>query len=56
MYDIHFVALFSKKSDAIPVMSLHGWPGKALTISRKNESHMSAREFSRISSSHVSCI
>lgn len=25
----HFVALFSKKADAIPLMLLHGWPGKA---------------------------
>ncbi|KAL1899575.1 hypothetical protein Sste5346_002977 [Sporothrix stenoceras] len=26
-FDIHFVGLFSKRSDAIPVMLLHGWPG-----------------------------
>ena len=26
-YSIHFVALFSKRSDAIPLMLLHGWPG-----------------------------
>jgi microsomal epoxide hydrolase len=26
-FDIHFVALFSQKQDAIPVMLLHGWPG-----------------------------
>ena len=27
-HDIHFVALFSKKSDAIPIAFFHGWPGK----------------------------
>ena len=25
---IHFVALFSEKKDAIPIVLLHGWPGK----------------------------
>jgi microsomal epoxide hydrolase len=25
---IHFVGLFSKKEDAIPVLWLHGWPGE----------------------------
>lgn len=41
-YDVHFVALFSKNPDAIPVMSVHGWPGKnqatgmiVLTLNRK---------------------
>ncbi|KAI9826413.1 MAG: hypothetical protein M1819_007376 [Sarea resinae] len=29
-YNIHFVALFSDKKDAIPVMLLHGWPGSFL--------------------------
>lgn len=29
-YDIHFTALFSKKSDAVPLMMLHGWPGSFL--------------------------
>ncbi|KAF4997309.1 hypothetical protein FDECE_12126 [Fusarium decemcellulare] len=24
---IHFVALFSKRADALPIMFLHGWPG-----------------------------
>ena len=28
--DIHFVALFSQKPDAIPVILLHGWPGSFL--------------------------
>jgi microsomal epoxide hydrolase len=28
--DIHFVALFSKKPDAIPILLLHGWPGSFL--------------------------
>ena len=27
-YDIHFAALFSRKPDAIPLLFLHGWPGK----------------------------
>lgn len=26
-HDIHFMALFSKKTDAVPLMMLHGWPG-----------------------------
>lgn len=25
--DLHFVALFSEKKDAIPIMFMHGWPG-----------------------------
>ena len=29
-HDIHFVALFSEKHDAIPVMCIHGWPGSFL--------------------------
>ncbi|OJJ48645.1 hypothetical protein ASPZODRAFT_130746 [Penicilliopsis zonata CBS 506.65] len=27
---IHFVALFSKKEDAVPIVLLHGWPGSFL--------------------------
>ncbi|KAF1364447.1 hypothetical protein EJ07DRAFT_172462 [Lizonia empirigonia] len=26
-YEIHFVALFSSKPNAIPIAFLHGWPG-----------------------------
>lgn len=29
-FDIHFMALFSKKSDAVPLLLLHGWPGSPL--------------------------
>lgn len=29
-FDIHFVALFSKKKDAIPISFFHGWPGSFL--------------------------
>jgi microsomal epoxide hydrolase len=29
-YDVHFVALFSSKSDAIPIAFFHGWPGSFL--------------------------
>lgn len=29
-FTIHFVALFSEKPDAIPIMMLHGWPGSFL--------------------------
>lgn len=29
-YDIHFVALFSEKKDAIPIVLCHGWPGSFL--------------------------
>lgn len=25
---IHFVGLFSEKKDAIPILLIHGWPGK----------------------------
>ncbi|KAJ6464772.1 Alpha/Beta hydrolase protein [Mycena vitilis] len=27
LHDIHFLALFSKKEDAVPLIMLHGWPG-----------------------------
>jgi len=26
-YTIHFIALFSEKEDAIPLVFYHGWPG-----------------------------
>ncbi|EXJ64094.1 hypothetical protein A1O7_00430 [Cladophialophora yegresii CBS 114405] len=29
-FDVHFVALFSKRKDAIPILFLHGWPGSFL--------------------------
>ncbi|KPI34365.1 putative epoxide hydrolase [Cyphellophora attinorum] len=29
-YNIHFVGLFSKRKDAIPIFLLHGWPGSFL--------------------------
>lgn len=29
-FDIHFVALFSPRKDAIPIVFLHGWPGSFL--------------------------
>lgn len=29
-FDIHFMALFSEKTDAMPVILLHGWPGSFL--------------------------
>ncbi|CAD0020639.1 unnamed protein product [Aureobasidium pullulans] len=29
-FTIHFLALFSRKSDAIPLIFLHGWPGSIL--------------------------
>ena len=29
-FDIHFVALFSRREDAIPVLLFHGWPGSFL--------------------------
>lgn len=25
--DLHFMALFSEKPDAVPILLLHGWPG-----------------------------
>ena len=27
-FNMHFVALFSNNPDAIPLLCLHGWPGK----------------------------
>ena len=30
VFDVHFVSLFSKRKDAIPVLLLHGWPGSFL--------------------------
>ena len=27
VYDVHFTALFSKMTNATPVISVHGWPG-----------------------------
>lgn len=27
---IHFVGLFSKKKDAVPLLLLHGWPGRSI--------------------------
>ncbi|OQO02384.1 hypothetical protein B0A48_11938 [Cryoendolithus antarcticus] len=29
-FDVHFIALFSAKKDAAPLMLLHGWPGSFL--------------------------
>ncbi|KAK5116441.1 hypothetical protein LTR62_007989 [Meristemomyces frigidus] len=29
-FEIHFVALFSRKRDAVPLVLLHGWPGSFL--------------------------
>jgi microsomal epoxide hydrolase len=29
-YSIHFVALFSERKDAVPILALHGWPGSFL--------------------------
>lgn len=26
-FDVHFVALFSEKEDAVPLVMTHGWPG-----------------------------
>ncbi|KAF5707164.1 epoxide hydrolase [Fusarium mundagurra] len=30
LYTIHFMALFSNRDDAVPVLALHGWPGSFL--------------------------
>ncbi|KAF2665188.1 epoxide hydrolase 1 [Microthyrium microscopicum] len=29
-HDVHFMALFSQKADAVPISFLHGWPGSFL--------------------------
>jgi microsomal epoxide hydrolase len=31
-YDVHFMALFSKSKDAIPVVFFHGWPVGGLLL------------------------
>ena len=31
---VHFVALFSEKEDAIPLLLLHGWPGSCYRTRR----------------------
>lgn len=28
-YSIHFVGIFSNEKDAIPLVLLHGWPGRS---------------------------
>lgn len=38
---IHFVALFSEKEDAVPIVLLHGWPGNAVSVSANESSLMS---------------
>ncbi|GKU09059.1 unnamed protein product [Fusarium langsethiae] len=30
VFDVHFTGLFSKKSDAVPLVMVHGWPGSFL--------------------------
>lgn len=35
-FEIHFVALFSQRHDAIPILLLHGWPGSFLDSSRSS--------------------
>lgn len=35
-YFIHFIGLFSQKKDAIPLMCIHGWPGKHSPFSQFN--------------------
>lgn len=27
---IHFVGLFSERKDAVPILLLHGWPGRSI--------------------------
>ena len=29
-FNVHFMALFSKKPDAVPIVLTHGWPGSVL--------------------------
>jgi microsomal epoxide hydrolase len=29
-FDMHFMAMFSEKKDAVPIVMLHGWPGSFL--------------------------
>lgn len=30
--NIHFVGLFSEKKDAVPILLIHGWPGKLCSM------------------------
>lgn len=32
IFDIHFMALFSQKQGAVPILLLHGWPGSFLEL------------------------
>lgn len=32
-YTMHFLALFSEKEDAVPIVMLHGWPGMSFNES-----------------------
>jgi microsomal epoxide hydrolase len=32
-FNVHFVALFSQRADAIPILLLHGWPGNFMEFS-----------------------
>jgi len=38
-YDIHFVALFSQKKTAVPIVLLHGWPGEPFLHLRMLSEH-----------------
>lgn len=29
---IHFVGLFSERKDAVPILLLHGWPGRSFIL------------------------
>ena len=51
VYQVHFVAVFSKSPEAVPVMSLHGWPGKPLAA-RKKAIHTERGQAASLNSSH----
>lgn len=50
VYDIHFIALFSKKVDAVPLLVLHGWPGALHTSKTLQKRRGSFRYYTDIQS------
>lgn len=52
-FNIHFVALFSEKADAIPIALFHGWPGEPLSFLRQSHHLNKTRQLPRVPSNPV---
>lgn len=51
--DVHFVHAKSARSDAIPLLMLHGWPGTFILHARmETRIHPRSRNFPRLSQGH----